>query len=295
MNKDLSMEPKIIGKSLVIPDRTLYETIMGNKITYHPPPPAPLQIVLTDKEAKLFNTYFFYDKITNTSYIQNHDSNLVIRINGLPDSITIDQEGNVTINNQLDVIGNINADDINLTGNISSIDGNFLGDIISTNSRITNNLIVDREIVAKNTHITKDLLVDRQLISANIRSDAIVVDTILQSKVVETELLANSCNLNLRSGINHSINIPNSRSAVNICNDALITPQLMKAFKVFVVTVNTILNADETCDGIEIIICNRNSAGVIIVRDSTSILCELSALCSKSMIYISVINKWFLL
>lgn len=221
-------------------------------------------------EASIGNILLFFDAETNTSHIQNLSSVLAIKTDNL------------------NVSGNVNASDGNFTGDLEANNINLLGDLTATNLHVTNNSTIDGLLTTANGHITDSLQVDGSLVA-----DKICVTEKLKSETIKTSLIYSGHDIDIMAGVGRSVGIPNIRSRVNNQNLALIDPLSMKASKIFLVDKNIILNADASCDGIEIIIVNRNISGNIIIRDTTSIVDTISSQNATKIVYVCSLNKWF--
>ena len=92
--------------------------------------------------------------------------------------------------------------------------------------------------------------------------------------------------------MNGTLIVPNIRYASTILNDSIIDSVAIKTFKIFIVIVTgtVLLNADPSCDGIEIVIYNNSESSI--VRDSESIITRLCRGQSAKLIYLVLINKW---
>lgn len=246
---------------------------------------------LNCEESQLSNISYFYDKDTNITYIQNLSDNIVVKTKGEIISLRILNSGDILVENNLHVSGNIEASNVNLAGDMSAVNANLLGDLTSTNGYITNQLIIDRNLMALTAKIG-DLQVDGCLnVCGQIQSSFIEAGDMVKSIAIDTPNIISQLGITMMPSPDHTVNIPNVRYNTMVLTDGTIGPTIMKAAKIFIVTSNVMLQADETCDGIEIIIFN-NRAAQIIVRDSTTIICKLEANCSKSMVFSCAINKW---
>ncbi len=98
---------------------------------------------------------------------------------------------------------------------------------------------------------------------------------------------------------NFNVSIPNIQNDVLVnCN--IINPTEIKLFKIFIINNDVILNADNSINGIEIIIYNNSDiitnikTNNLINNDMTidDIITTLESHKSKRFIYISYICKW---
>ena len=252
-------------------------------------------IKLNSQQALISNILHFYDKSTDTTYIQNMSTNIVLKTKGEINSMRLTDSGNIIAENDLDVVGNISAINANLQGDISAVNINLLGELISTNAYITNQLIIDKNLVTSNAKITMDLEVDGFInVGCGVRSDFIEASALVKSSTVETPDIISQCDINITPALGHIVNIANVRHNINTCGEPVICPALMKTAKIFIVTNNVMIQTDPTCDGIEIIIYN-NKAAQIVIRCPTKIIYHLDANCSKAMVFSCAIDKWILL
>jgi hypothetical protein len=243
--------------------------------------------------ASIAHMNFYYDPATDTGCLCNTSKNFIIKINDNPQSITLLQNGDVVVGSNLNVVENITTTDGNFTGDIMANNANLLGDIVSTNSYITNNFTVDGITTTKNVNMHGDLNINGFLSYVQgIKTDNLVVNKSFKTGSIETTSVGSPTDLNIVAGTNQSVNIPNIRHNVALTNTNVITPIAIKSTKIFIVSQNIILEADETCNGIEIIIYNNNVSGNIIVRDLLSIIARVPNKCSVKMVYIFLINQW---
>jgi hypothetical protein len=117
--------------------------------------------------------------------------------------------------------------------------------------------------------------------------------TTFSSQVIASTITSQTGNLSLVPSTNSTISIPNFTSAVN--NVAtMVTPILLKTFRIYTTINNMVLSADPTCDGIEIIIYNRNLVLPINVNDAMTLnlITTIPAQTAQSMVFINFIPKW---
>lgn len=247
---------------------------------------------INSTEGEIANISMNHDINKKISYITNLSDNLIIKNKNLFDLITISDTDGIIIDNDLNINGNVTINDGNFSGDINANNINLLGDHISTNARITNNFVVDNKITTDYMQITKDIQVDGFFTATNAVCTNLNINETFKSNNIQTSNIESASDLNLIAGINRSINIPNIRYNINIDNVSLIDPSLIKSFKIFIVSTNIIINSDETCNGIEIIIYNRNMERNIIIRNTTVVIDELLPQCSRKMAFVYAINKW---
>jgi len=247
---------------------------------------------INTQKASIANMYLDYDHVSDTTVIENLSKNLVLRTNTIPFAL-VSNNGDTTIANNLDIIGKTKMTDCNVNGNIEANNINLLGDLISTNLHATNNLSTEGSIISKHAHILGNTKIGGHLISdGGISTNNLEVTETFKTNIIETPCISSQNNLNLVPAINRSVNIPNIRYNTNIANPQIIGPIEIKSSKIFIVNRNIILESDESCDGIEIIIYNKNMAGSIIIRNITNIIIKLDAQCGVKLIYLFLVNRW---
>lgn len=244
------------------------------------------------REGSISNILFYHDSDLDYSYIQNLSNNLIIKSNDNTDSIRISDIGDIFIENNLYITDNLNTTNGIFKGDVEAININLLGDITSSNAYFTNDLITNGNLISKTAHILSDVKIDGCLNIKDIITDNITLCKNLKTNSVETPQINSDDDINIISGVNKSINVPNIRYSVDLNNSPIIDPINIKATKIFIITKNIILRADNTCSGIEIIFYNKNTAGNIIIRDTQTIIYTLFACCAVKLMYIDVINKW---
>lgn len=225
---------------------------------------------------------FSFDAATNSSYISGNSENLVLGTSNELESIILYGSGEIKLCQNV-TVEDISAKNGNFEADIDAININLLGDIVATNSFVTNNLFVDKDIVADNIR------------ASSLQSDKIVAnDVCIEDKIVVSSI--KSCgDICLVPEIEHVVTVPNIRYAVDTCNSATIEASSIKASKIFIVTKNIRLAADESCNGIEIIIYNNNTNNKIIIRDTHVIICTLAYHTAIKLCYLCEIDKWVLI
>lgn len=293
------------GKKLIFDDKSIPNSVIDNILNDKNTPVIPnanigiltcnnvtTSNIISDK-AHIGNLLFDTDPNTDTTSVQNLSNNLLIKTNKGLDSVLISEEGNVTINNNLNIVGSANMTDGNFSADITATNVNLLGDLVSTNVCCTNDLTVNNKIIAGKCQILNDMLIDGFLVaSQGIITNNMEVSDLFKSELIETLNIGSKCDLNIAAGVNGSINVTNIRSNVDLCDVPVLGPAAIKAAKIFVMSRNVILSTDESCNGIEIIIYNRNIAGNIIIRDATCVIYTLCAQHARKIIYIFAVNRW---
>ncbi|XWV25234.1 putative ORFan [Tupanvirus deep ocean] len=243
-------------------------------------------------QANIANLNIHHDEKSKKTYLHATSNNLAIKIQNNPDSINILENGDVMINTNLGIKGNISMLDGNFTGDVMANNMNLLGDSISTNSHITNNLNVDNTMTSTYAQVLNDLIIGGFITSVKGINTEILTTNNFGAGKIETPLIVSPNDLIITTAINHSIVVPNIKYNVLPDISAIIDPIAIKSSKIFLATKNTILNADETCDGIEIIIYNRNTTGEIIIRDNVSIIDKVCGQNASKLVYVFYVNKW---
>ncbi|XWV26494.1 putative orfan [Tupanvirus soda lake] len=247
---------------------------------------------IISNQGNIADLNIYHNKNDNKTYLHTTSNNFAIKLKNNPNSINIFENGDVTIDTNLNIKGNVNMFEGNFTGDVMANNINLLGDSISTNSHITNNLDVNNTITTTDAQVLNDLNIGGFITSVRGINAETVTTNSFGSNKIETPLIVSPSDLIIAAGINRSINMPNIRYNVLPDIPAIIDPIAIKSTKVFLATKNTILSADETCDGIEIVIYNRNTAGEIIIRDNISIIDKICGQNASKFVYIFYINKW---
>ncbi|AYV85306.1 MAG: putative ORFan [Satyrvirus sp.] len=234
--------------------------------------------------ASISNINFNYDKNTDTTYVQKLSNNLVVRNDSDKELVEIN-------GNSVSVFGNLNISDDIDANNI-----NLLGDLVATNIICTTDLKVNKNFSSANGYLSNNLKIGG-ILNSNHASISNMQSENIQSENVSTDILQtldiiSPSNLNLMVPFNHTITVPNIKYGVTVMESPLIDPVAIKLFKVFVVSTNVLVNADSTCDGIEIIIYNRNPTCDVIIRDHKCIITKLCGSNSTKMVYADAIGRW---
>lgn len=159
-------------------------------------------------------------------------------------------------------------DDLHLPGDITANNASLMGDLVATNGHFTNNIQCDGEIGCHNLKMEK-----------------------LSIPLVNTTTIISQSGLQLNVAPNFYISIPNIKHQIVILELPEINPPLIKSAKIFIVTRNVLLKADETCDGIEIMVYN-NSAINILVRDLLNVLAKVHPNCLVKLVYLHLVAQW---
>lgn len=232
--------------------------------------------------------HHFTDDITS---IQNLSNTLVVGTHSTPDIISLSESHGLIVSNDMTIMGSIKSTDGKFTDDIYANNINLLGDLIATNMHCTNNFITNGQIFTSDITISNNLQTNGVVNSNEIVSNTLLSETI-SSNILETSEIVAPSNLKIMVPFGNSINIPNIKYSVVELNSPLIDPIAIKLYKIFIINSNVLLNADVTCDGIEIIIYNRNIKNKVIVRDTTYIVTTLESMQSGRFIYLDCIHKW---
>jgi len=241
--------------------------------------------------ANLGGLQIFYDPTNKTTFIQNLSNNLVIKQGELPDTIKITEDGRMTIATNTRVLGNISGIEGIFSADVTADNAILLGNLVATNAILTQNLNLDGLITAGAGQIIAELNVGGPITSAGgIKTSHLNVDTVAKSVSVETQEVISPLDLTLSAGINRIVAAPNIRFNTELTGLSLITAEIMKLNKSFIARSNVILQADITCNGIEINIYNSLPTASIIVRDVTGIIVTLCARTACHLLYIQ--DQW---
>ena len=192
-----------------------------------------------------------------------------------------------------DIVANNN---MKIGGNISATDGNFIGDITSNNADLLGNitctnLIATDNVVTHSIDVHDHLVVDGLTNLNESHATNMIVHNCLTSALIDSPVIRSSCDLDISVNPGHRVNISNIGYQTAIFNSNIIDSIAIKSIKVFLVCCDILLQGDETCNGIEIIIYN-NGAFSIIVRDLIHVIDTIDSDCSAKLVYLTVINKW---
>ena len=216
-------------------------------------------------------------KYEDDAYYIDSNKAVIIRVND-HNMIKVMPNGVVSIEKDLIVAKDIHA-----------IDGQFCGCIHADNLCLLNNL------VATNGSFLEHVLVD----------GSITTDCLVAHKMVETDLVqSKNCDLNLCSPPNTAVKIGNIQ--YNVCTSTtvlanpdgihsdsrrVLNPCEIKATKIFITNNDISLCADESCNGIEIVIHNNNPTQSINVMGSI-IIATIQPNMSIRLVYVHCLNKW---
>ena len=243
--------------------------------------------------ASIANINLCYDPVTNTSYVHNNSNGLIIKINNKPNSITVVENGDVVVGSNLNIVGNVNMIDGNFTGDIMANNADLLGDVTTTNMHVTNNFTIDGITTTNDVRVCNNAIIDKFLTCVQgINTNMLAVTNCIKAKIIDTDLVGSTNDLTISAGFDRSVNIPNVRYGVDLCSPNVINPIAIKSTKIFIVSQNIILQGDPSCDGIEIIIYNKNACGNIIIRDATCIIDTLPGKCAAKLVFICFVNAW---
>jgi hypothetical protein len=192
---------------------------------------------------------------------------------------------NVSLDNNIDIDGDISANNINL-----------MGDMISSNSQIVQDLDVGGIINANNIALTSNL--NAESITTNtISTNDIITNNIncdiLKSPTISTPLITSLQDLILEPSPNYLVRMPNMICNIIKVDAAILPPDVIKSAKTFLLNKTLILNADATCDGIELVLINTNASGNIIIRDSRDVITSICGNNAIKIVFSAYLAKWF--
>lgn len=221
--------------------------------------------------------------------------------------IIFDQNGiilnnNINSNSNINTSANINADNGIFNGDVEANNTILLGDLTSTTSYITTNMKVGETATINELIVQSNAQINGLLLANNIDAIGLKIKDIgvehvnvehvnannIKCPLIETQAIVSS----IIANNNSCVYIPNIRYNVDITNTPLINSIALKNAKIFVVDHNVVLNSDESCNGIEIIIYNSNCNCSIIVRDQCCVICNIAPKQSSKMVYLFIDNKW---
>lgn len=239
--------------------------------------------IVSDR-AELANIYFFYDPDTNNSYIHNISNNLIFKSSGHHDSIIVMPNGNIKFNKDIEIDGVLSASNGMFSNDVTANNISLIGDVIATNGQLTNNLIVNKNITSNSLQVLSDMTVKGSIQTSALKA----VDEIVTPQIVSES------DLDIFTE-GYSVNIPNIKYAIDLTGYTLVGQEAIKRSKIFVVTSSVILEKNESLDGMEIIVYNKNTTGKISIRDVTNTIYDLSPEEGKQLVYIYSVNKWIVL
>lgn len=262
---------RMIKKSLTFPEKCLCEKYFDSELEHLNMSSATFDTLETDvlkvneeiKTSKLVIEPDLTIKYDDDSYYIDSSKTIIIRVND-HNMIKVMPNGVVSVEKDLIVAKDIHA-----------IDGQFCGCIHADNLCLLNNL------VATNGSFLEHLLVDGN----------ITTEHLITHKMVETDLVqSKNGDLNLCSPPNTTVKIGNIQH--NVCTTTtVINPCEIKAAKIFITQNDISLCADESCNGIEIVLYNDNPTQSINVMSSI-IIATIQPNMSIRLIYIHCLNKW---
>lgn len=223
-----------------------------------------------------------YQDSTDTHIINNKNRLLIYSDNNESQIIqtdTLDVQ-NLIANNMettdMNVVQNLNCTSVLATCNIESV--NIGSKNINTDSIFTNNANI----------------INSNMVTGIIKQNLTICENLMVAGVVETSVINSLNDLTLSTAPGAVIRATNISYAVNSAVTGVLDPPILKSFKIFVCTSNVILNADTTCDGLEIIIYNHNAKAEISIS-FPRFLTKIPAKCAKKFIYICVANQWIVI
>ncbi len=240
---------------------------------------------INSPNAMIADTKIYYDTVTNTTRMISLTNNLNIN------NVVFAENGNVDIPENLNVDGNFRATDGIFNGDIMTNNANLLGDLVTTDCYVTKNLKIDGETMMSHAKIN-NLDINGLLAVEEMTANGMTINSNANIRNILTNSIAAPGDLNLAAELDHTINIPNIKYGIIMIREPIITATTIKLGKIFVVNNNTILQADSSCDGIEIIIFNNNISGNIAIRDTTNIIDTLCARSARRLLFLYISNCW---
>jgi hypothetical protein len=229
------------------------------------------------------DTSIHYDNDTNIYYFESphtiiHDDNDIL--------LELSNDQGLMIN------GGVHAHNAHFIGDVNATNSILLGDLFTTNATVTSDLSVARKLVSQSATILDDMQVNNFLTVGNgIYAKNIKAEDGLKSDIIETMRISSVSDLELSTGVNRTILMPNFKNS--ICENVnLIEPTMIKSSKIFLISENVMINADISCDGMEIIIINKNIYKDTVIRDHRMIIVTLISQTSCRIIFIAGLGKW---
>lgn len=232
-----------------------------------------------------FDNHFQLEKFTSGNYVGYRKNNIIIGTENIMDILRISKSDGIAIKN-LRVTNIADMENIKTRGDIMANNIELIGDIITSKIHATDTITTDGNIIS--TNLKSHGIIEAKNLSV---IDKIISDNIICNQINTGHIFSNS-NLYLETGSNNIVSIPNVRYQTKLIDVPIITPEDIKKSKIFIVTKNIILYADEFCDGIEIIVYNDNPAFDIAIRNVTTIIDTIPIKCATKLVYIHAINKW---
>jgi cytoskeletal protein CcmA (bactofilin family) len=289
------------SKTLTFPEPTEVQIKQSNVPTEINVPTAHIDILTSSRihlsdniyspEASVSSIDIYYDPSTQVTYLHNTSKNLSIKMDSSGDALKIFENGDVQFSQNLEVAGTVQMSNCRVDGSLEADKIDVLGDVTATRITAETELVTSGSLVAENARITGDALVDGAILTRGIVAENIEASLVLKTPLLQTVLINSPVDINIAAGPGSAVNIPNVRNNVSMSDLGTITPEMMKTAKVFVVNKNILLQADPSCNGIEIVIYNQNTA-TIIVRDITRVLAEIECQHAAKFIFIGPVNRW---
>lgn len=213
-----------------------------------------------------------------------------ISISELPIKIYYDETRDITVIETLNqiIIKNELSEFLVISDKNIIINGSInIENSVNCNDGFFTNMIKANDIYADNIINAKEISTEKITIST------IETDTIIANQISISDIISQN-NINIRTFNDNTINIPNIKFNTTISDFGIINATEIKNNKVFIIDKTTIIQSDEFCDGIEIIIYN-NSIAENIIRDNTSVIVRLEPRSAIKLIYLLLVNRWIII
>lgn len=219
-------------------------------------------------------------KKTKIGYLQNSSYQLRIPSDKLDVILNNIPVLNADNNQETEIYGNLT-----IGGNLKIPSCNVKEDIH------TRDLVVENDIVGFNAYFANNMNVARNISAPSANINLLTVGENIQVPAVETDNIYSNSDLNFNIPIDCVARFGNLQYSVHQEGLTLLTPRDIKSHRIFVVKTGLVINADASCDGIEITIYNDN-VGPIIIRDERSIIKKLKPKKCVRITYLYEINQW---
>lgn len=234
---------------------------------------------LCTESASVGKLDLFTNKLKNETILTNNSNNFIFK-NVDTETVSFTKKG-------VDI-----KENLNVKSNISTSTLNVETDIISKNIISKENLVSSFAEILKNLNVKGILNVEDSL---NVENDINVNNIFLnylQANTIDTNQIISESDIHILPAENGTINVPNIKFEINYSDCALIDSFSIKNSKFFILRRNVILTADETCNGIEIILYNDNPCKEIVVRDACGIINFIPGKVAVQIIYLADLKKW---
>ena len=280
---------RIKSKSLLLPSPPT-PLFQSGEIRTSTVPPQPLRVI-TAPTANLANINLTYDPESDTSSVTAFTTGLTLGLETIPQALSIHERGSIEIARDLLVRGDVNAGTGNFIGDIVATNANLLGDVVATTVYATDRLKSDGFADLFDTRVRGTLDIQGIMTVDTARCLTLTSDTAIASPLVQSQRIESPTDLDLVASLHHTVSIPNCRYNVDTSGATLITPDSIKLARVFVLNRSVILQADPSCNGIEIILFNRSNIPISI-RDNRVVVFEIEPGCACRVLYLDIVGCW---